>query len=231
MRELRGYHREGRVDERNATGMISPIIRRTLWILLSTAIVATLAYIAFTGKFDLLWAAVVDEETHAALFITLFVVLPIIGFPLSVFLLLLGVKFEILNATLLAAGGMAVHIAVIFPVANTILRPMIEGALQRTRYQLPQLPTRGIPWPGIVFMAVPGLSYAMKNYLFSLSGVRFRTYFLIGWIVQTLLGMPIVIAGDVVRRGQLVYTILALALLGVIYLAHRGLRHWARKRR
>lgn len=206
-------------------------IKRTLWLLLPMVMVAAVAYVAITEKFDLVWTTIADEETHAVLFITLFLVLPVIGFPVSVFLLLLGVKFDMLNAALLAAGGMAIHIAACFPVANTILRPMIERTLQRTRYRLPQLPAKGFPWPGIAFMALPGLSYAMKNYLFSLSGVRFRTYFSIGWVVQTLLGLPLVIAGDVVRRGHMVCTILALVLLGAVYLAHRGVRHWNRKGR
>ena len=43
--------------------------------------------------FTVLLNFAVAEETHPALFLLLFALLPIVGFPISVFLVLLGAKF------------------------------------------------------------------------------------------------------------------------------------------
>jgi len=175
-------------------------LKKLVWALLLLLGAAMLVYLSATGRLACVWQNVVSTKTHAALFVALFLALPLVGFPISVFLLLLGVKFDTLPAVAIMFGGMAVHLAVSFPAANTLLRPVIERSLARTKYRLPQFQGKGFVWPSLIFMAVPGLSYAMKNYILSLSGVPFRYYFFIGWLVQALLGIPLVLAGRVAER-------------------------------
>jgi uncharacterized membrane protein YdjX (TVP38/TMEM64 family) len=74
-------------------------------------------------------------------------------------------------------------------------------------------------------MAVPGLSYTLKNYALALSGVPFRYYFPSGYLVQGAMGVPFVIAGDAVagRSLALLGAIIGVLLIlyGLVYL----LRH------
>jgi len=63
-------------------------------------------------------------------------------------------------------------------------------------------------------MAIPGLSYTMKNYIFALSGISFRYYFLIGYLVNGLLAIPFIVAGHaVIGRSFLLLIIIFLLLL------------------
>ena len=194
-------------------------------VIVLTLSALTVIYLAITGRFDSLWRDIVSEQTHAALFILLFLVLPLLGFPVTVFLLLLGVKFEALTAISVLFGGVAVHVAVCFPAANTILRPVIQRVLRDSCYRLPQLPREGSVWPGILFMAIPGLSYIMKNYLLSLSGMPFRYYFPIGWLVQATMGVPLVLAGDAIGHRYLWFIAVCFALTGATFFIRRQIRY------
>jgi len=200
--------------------------KRAVWALLVLSGIAILLYAGVTDRFSGVWRALVNEQTHTALFIGLFLILPMFGFPISVFLLLIGVKFNMLPGMAVMFGGMAFHIALSYPAANTLLRPMLEKTLNNTRYRMPQFSRRGFVGPSIIFMSVPGLSYTMKNYIFSLSGVPFRYYFIIGWLSQAILGIPVIIAGDMAQRRHLWAVAIFFVLAAGIYMLY----HWWRRR-
>ncbi len=143
------------------------------------------------------WDQYMVQETHHTIIIVLYAILPLFGFPLSIFLLLLGIKFGLGLGFLIMACGMAVHVAVTFLAANSLLRPRIERFFEFRKYRLPQFSKKNFIWPSIIFIAVPGPPYAIKNWLLSLSGVPFRHYFWIGWAIQVAAGIPIVAIGKV----------------------------------
>jgi uncharacterized membrane protein YdjX (TVP38/TMEM64 family) len=187
-----------------------------------------LLYLALPRSFPAAFAFI-DKDIHAVTFIVLFIVMPLIGFPLNILLLLLGARFDPLTALLIMFGGMAVHQAIAFPAANTLLRPLIEKLLSGRNIKLPQWSNDGndgFVWPSIIFMAVPGLTYAMKNYMLSLSGVPFRTFFLVSWLVQAVMGIPIVLAGESLAGRHFKLLAIVLALLGVLYVLRYWLVRW-----
>ncbi|RJQ71922.1 MAG: hypothetical protein C4519_19025 [Desulfobacteraceae bacterium] len=187
---------------------------------------AGLVYVAIEGRIGGLWSDLIDEETHAATFIILFLILPVVGFPISVFLILLGAKFDPGPALLIMFSAMAVHQAITFPAGNTLLRPLIEKVLTRRNVSLPQFPKKGFIWPSIVFMAVPGLSYTLKNYILSLSGIPFGHFFLIAWLVQAMMGIPLVLAGEAVGARHFRLLMIILFIMVMIY----AVRFWIIRR-
>jgi hypothetical protein len=59
---------------------------------------------------------VVNENTHPALLLTLFFRLPILGFPISIFLVLLGIRFGSTYGVVFMIAGMPIHLpATIIP--------------------------------------------------------------------------------------------------------------------
>lgn len=172
-------------------------------------------------------SSLVTENTRPSTLIILFFILPLVGFPISVFLILLGARFDPAPAMLIMFSGMAFHQGITFPAGNALLRPLIERLLARRSISLPQFPARGFVWPCIVFMAVPGLSYTMKNYILSLSGIPFRYFFLIAWLVQAVMGIPMVLAGDAIVGRHTGLLLALIVLMAVIY----GVRFWVIRRR
>jgi hypothetical protein len=76
-------------------------------------------------------------------------------------------------------------------------------------------------------MAIPGLSYAMKNYLLPLSGVSFRVHIGVGFLTQGALGIPFIVAGHA-AAGKSFFLLAALLLaLSLIY----GLILWMKKKK
>ena len=195
---------------------------RRIWVRLTILALIVLCgsvalHLALSGRLQSFWQWVIGTESHRGIFVALFVILPLVGFPISVFLVLLGAKFSGIIGVLIMVAGMAVHLAVGFPAANTLIRPLIEHWLSKTRYRLPQFPRDNFVWPSIVFMVIPGLSYTMKNYLLSLSGVPFGPYFIIGLLSQAIMGLPLLVAGDLLAGVNVKTALLVLIAFGGLY--------------
>jgi uncharacterized membrane protein YdjX (TVP38/TMEM64 family) len=76
-------------------------------------------------------------------------------------------------------------------------------------------------------MAIPGLSYAMKNYLLPVCGISFRVYFGIALLTQGMLAIPFVAVGHA-AAGKSLFLVTALLLLSIsIY----GLTYWIKKKK
>jgi len=159
----------------------------------------------------------VSKGTHPGLFLLMFAVLPLLGFPITVFLVLIGAKFGAWAGVLIMAAGMPLHLLAAFGFANSFLRPLIRRYMEKANHPLPEIPPNRVGWFSVVFMAVPGLSYILKNYILAFSGVPFRWYFLSGYLVQGAMGVPFVIAGDAVAAESLLLLAAVLAALLLIY--------------
>ncbi|MCJ8499013.1 TVP38/TMEM64 family protein [Desulfatitalea alkaliphila] len=205
---------------------VVPSKRTIAALMILLAVVATLVWLN-AGDLDELWQGIVNDKTHVAFILGLYLVLPLIGFPITVFLLLLGTHFDVATGLFIMSVGMAAHLLMTFLVANSLLRPVLERYLFKAAHRMPQLPESGFVWPSILFMVVPGLSYTMKNYLLSLSGIPFLYYIAIGLPAQALLGIPIVVVGEFLEGRHLWWVLLVLLLIGLGY----GLRYWVKKRR
>lgn len=203
---------------------------------IKAGIAVVLGLIALAGLIYWMWgdeaAAVMDyvgsERIHPAVFIALFALLPIIGFPISPFVILIGIKFGSGWGLLIMAAVMPIHLIVAFLVANSFVRSAIERFLEKRNHRLPQIPTKRVGWFSFVFMAFPGLSYALKNYTLAMSGVPFRFFFFSGFVVQGAIGTPFLLAGEAVA-GHNLYLLAAVFFLlvtvyGAVYLLRRRYR-------
>lgn len=160
----------------------------------------------------------VSEETHPVLFLLMFASLPLVGFPISVFLVLIGAKFGAWGGVMVVAVGMPIHLMVAFLAAHSFLRSVIRWYLEKIDYRLPEVPQDKVIWFSYFFMAVPGLSYTLKNYALAISGVPFRHFFLSGYLIQGAMGIPFVIAGHALAGESLLLLAGVLVVLILTYL-------------
>lgn len=160
----------------------------------------------------------VSEGTHPGLFLLMFVVLPLVGFPITAFLVLIGAKFGAWAGVLIMAVGMPIHLLVAFFAAHTFLRTLVQRYLEKIDYRLPEVPKNRIFSFSFIFMAVPGLSYTLKNYVLALSGVPFKYFFLSGYLIQAAMGVPFVVAGEALAGKSLLLLAAVLVVLLLVYL-------------
>ena len=166
-------------------------------IMISCILVSVAAVYVLTGFPDVrdLFRYMKSPQIHPAALLSAFFILPLFGFPVSVLLVLLGLRFGSAFGLLFMFLIMPLHLAVSFSVARSVFGEWIKKIAGEKRVQGLQVPEHRHLEFSFLFMAVPGLSYAMKNYLLPLSGVRFRYYFFLGWLVQGVMGTPFVILG------------------------------------
>jgi uncharacterized membrane protein YdjX (TVP38/TMEM64 family) len=156
---------------------------------------------------------VVNEKTPPFLFVALMALLPCIGFPIVIFLVLAGVKFGLAGGILVAAMTLPVHLLVSFFLGHSVLRPRLESLLQKQDYSLPEIPqTKVVPFL-ILFVGIPSLPYAAKNYLLALADIPFRYYFAVSLPVNVLLSVPVIGLGEAAAKTNLWLLLLFVVIL------------------
>jgi len=181
-------------------------------LILLAGVAIVFYYPRISGWFKFL----INKDTHPLLFIFLFAILPVFGFPITVFLVIIGAKFGSYLGTLIMFLCIPVHLLASLFIAKTFVRPFINYFI-KGKYTIPSVPEDHAARFSFVFMAIPGLSYTMKNYILFLSGVPLRYYFLFGLFVNAGLGVPMIVAGGIFKDQPL---LLIAIFIGVIILAN-----------
>lgn len=191
---------------------------------LALCIVIIFAYLIL--EFDIIQKLkfLLNEKTPAWLFIVLMTILPLLGFPFSGFLILSGIKFGIGGGILITATIMPIQLIISYIVVNSYLKVWIMKIAAQKGIRLPEIPDDKIVFYSFIFMATPGLSYALKNYLLPLSGVSFKYYVISGYLGQGLIAMPFIVLGESALAMNYKLFLLFLAVFIVISLLVRWIR-------
>ncbi len=166
-----------------------------------------------------------ENRVHPALFILLMAVLPILGVPISMFLVLVGMRFGIAAGITLSAVLMLFHLTATYYLVHSFLRVWIGRMLHRFRIPVPELQMLSNKRYAVVFMLVPGLPYVAKNNLLALTGLPLVPYLLIGWLSQFVTSIPFIIFGGAVMELDFSVLALALALILAGFLLQRLIRN------
>ncbi len=160
-----------------------------------------------------------------AVFILLMGVLPLAGFPVSVFLFLAGMQFGLLRGIGLTALIMALHLPLTFVLTHTLMRRPVESLLSSTRYDVPRFEGNNALKLAFVFMAVPGLSYTLKNVILAFSGIPFKRYFALAWPVNLALSIPFIGLGKSLVRNDIVQVLFFAALIVLLFAGVKAVKH------
>lgn len=200
---------------------------RTLLVICCIAACLVVGYF-LAGSPDLrdLFQYIKNPQIHPAALLFAFFILPLFGFPVSILLVLLGLRFGSLMGILSMFLIMPLHLLVSFSVARSVFGEWIKKIAGEKRLHRLQVPEHRQLEFSFVFMAVPGLSYAMKNYLLPLSGVKFRYYFFLGWLMQAVMGIPFVILGKAPTNWNPRLILAVVLIFALIYV----LMKWGQKR-
>ena len=132
---------------------------------------------------------------ESLLIIVAFLVLPLIGFPFSALLVAIGIEFNYIIGLSVMVAIIPAHLVFSFWIINRFFREKIKHSPLASRFRIFDIPSERYLEYTFIFMVVPVVPYAVKNYLLSASGIPFKYYFIIGWIIQSVLGTPFVILG------------------------------------
>jgi uncharacterized membrane protein YdjX (TVP38/TMEM64 family) len=170
--------------------------------------------------------ALIHQNTPTPVFLLLMLVLPLAGVPLTVFIFVLGVKFGIGWGILLLELIMPAHILASYMIARGVRGPLTRLLVRRGGYHIPEIPEDKVALFSFLFLAVPVLPYAAKNYVLPLAGVPFRYCMWLNWAIQGSLSIPFVILGKSAADTNLLVFGATLAVLAVLFFALRRLQQW-----
>ena len=165
------------------------------------------------------------KQMHPVFFVLAMIILPLAGLPISIFLVLAGIRFGILPGMLMTFLILPLHMAFGFIFSRTFLREPLIRFLNRRNYKIPMLhATR--PGLGMFgFLLMPGPPYILKTYLLAMSGLSFYRFLLVNWLTESVLLLPIVAMGGAAAQKN--YVLFAIVL--VIFLLSMSLR-WFKRR-
>jgi uncharacterized membrane protein YdjX (TVP38/TMEM64 family) len=197
-------------------------LRRHPWkfaIALSLLVAAT--WFAYAHRGELTREAIMahGKALPAGGFIAAFLVLPLLGFPVSILLVLAGIRFGLGGGMAMAAGGMLFHHFAAFRLAHGAFRQRVSDRLQRSGYSIPAIKAEHRVWFTALFAAIHGPPYAAKLYLLALTDIPFRIYLWAGAPVYILFCLIPVGAGSTVMRFDATWIYIILAVSSMFLLA------------
>ena len=205
------------------------LMRKHRGKLVSAAILLALAvWFAWEHRADLSRENLVarGQELHPAWFIVAFFILPVFGFPISILLLLAGVRFGLYGGMLLAAGGTIFHHFAAYRLTHGWFRDRVRQRLERAGRKIPPIKKEHQVLLTAIFAAVHGPPYAPKLYLLALTDIPFRIYLGVGAPIYIVFCLVPVGAGSAVMNFSPIWLYSLTALSIVILMAG----WWLKKR-
>jgi len=168
---------------------------KVLIVLAGLLVIAAAVFLLI--KYDLFHqvTAMINENTPAKLFIPMMVFLPVVGVPLTFFLLLIGIKFGTLNGLLLLEAIIPAHMLIAYLLATGVRHPIESYLVNRKNYQIPEVPEDKEFLFSFFTLTFPVFPYSVKLYLLPLAGVKFRYCFWLNWAIQGTMCIPFVLLG------------------------------------
>jgi uncharacterized membrane protein YdjX (TVP38/TMEM64 family) len=162
----------------------------------------------------------------AKVYLPLYVFLPLVGAPISPFLLASGLKYGFWLALAITVVVMAAHTLIAYRLAHGLFRTRLEQWFDNTHYSIPSIPPQHQIWFTTLFVVVPGLPYVLKLYSLALTNLSFRRYTLIVWSMHSLNAIPFIGLGT--AAGKLDTRMLI--LFGVLVVAATGGSWWLKRK-
>ncbi len=203
------------------------ILQATLIVVLVLCLAVGL-YILFEPEIQRFIDYLQNEDIHFMVIIGAFIMLPLVGFPITALLVLMGMRFGVVIGILAMFSIMPLHLLFSFWLTRSFIGDRIKQyALKKEKdYKIFSIPEDRNMEFCFLFMVIPGLSYSMKNYLLPISGVPFRHYFFFGWLIQGIMGIPFVLLGEASAELNLPI----FAVMAVIFVLLFVIMKWAKKR-
>jgi len=172
------------------------------------------------------WMLSFLSEIPTPLYFLAFVLLPLVGGPLTFFYLtaipVMGTQYPAIGIGL-AWLAITLNMVIAKLLTRGIFLPVIEWAIRHRDMRIPRFrPDNEVQL--VLAMRLSPVPFAVQNYLLALGQARWSTYLWLSLPIQGLIGLAVMLLGESVLRGGLGYVILALFLFLVLNLAFKRLR-------
>jgi uncharacterized membrane protein YdjX (TVP38/TMEM64 family) len=196
---------------------------KTIVMLLTMALLGWLIYL---HRDDLSKEAIFKfgHELPVTGFLALFLILPLTGFSVSIFMILAGIRFGFAGGMAVTAGMVLIHNIAAYRLTHGLFRTRFRNFLERSGYAIPPIDPRHRVRFTALFTAIHGPPYAAKLYLLALTDIPFRIYLWVGAPIYIAFAAIPVGAGSAVTTLNLKWIYIVVGCLALLPLISYGLR-------
>jgi uncharacterized membrane protein YdjX (TVP38/TMEM64 family) len=147
-----------------------------------------------------------------------FLILPLLGLPISLFLLLIGLRFGFWWGLALSTAAMYFHTFAAYRIAHGLFRRRVRRWLVKKQFGLPTIKVRHQGWFTVLFAAIHGPPYFVKLYALALTDIPLRIHLLYGAPTYIVFAIPPLAFGNAFAQLGLgwMFAILGLGVLTVL---------------
>jgi len=164
------------------------------------------------------------RRVPAWLLLVSFVVMPLFGLPISLFLLLVGLRFGFGWGLALTTVAIYFHNFAAYHIAHGLFRNRVRRWLVKQQFGLPAIKVRHQGWFTALFAAVHGPPYFVKLYALALTEVPLRIHLLYGAPTYILFAIPPLAFGNAFAQLGAGWLLAIFALGLLTLLAGRWIR-------
>ena len=171
------------------------------------------------------------SEVSPVLFFLAMAVLPVVGVPLSPFMLVAGATFGVWPGLLGSIAAIAINLCLAYAIVHTRLRSSIEALFARFGYKIPSYTEGGrAAWRfSAAVKLTPALPAFAKMYVLAVTSVPCPIYFIVSLGITAAFGAAWIVLGDSLLGHDLSHT--TLAVIAIAVLAVVALAWWWKRRR
>jgi uncharacterized membrane protein YdjX (TVP38/TMEM64 family) len=217
--------------EKTMRPFCSYITKRRL--LLGSILGLAIAAVAFwVRSSDLEWRQLprAMESLDSVTVLALAVVVPVVGFPISVIYLIVGARFGPIIGISLIAGLTAGHLIATHWIARGFLRARLLRVMARHQHRIPAVPVGENAAVSLMIMLAPAIPYFIRNYALALSGIPLRIYFAIALPVHVARSCVALFLGDLGTDPSREGFYLIVSFYAIKLLIFAGVAWWLRQR-
>jgi len=200
------------------------------WKIVIGLLVATaIGFLVYFNRESLTKDSIVafGQSLPAGLLILAFLILPLLGFPLSVFLILAGLRFGLVWGMVVTTVCIFFHHYAGYWIAHSYLRSRILRYAKRKDHKVPKVGEDSPVWFTVLFASVHGPPYTFKLYLLALTEVPFKIFCYVGAPVYIAFCFLPVGAAAAAVHMDVTWIYVAVAVISV---AAIGWKYWRKRR-
>jgi len=163
------------------------------------------------------------EELPLILFWLAHTLLPVIGFPISILLVLSGARFPLPVAILFSGTSLLGSLFIAYGGSRLVIHPKLVSWIRKKGYPFPEEGQYGL-MTSILVRMTPGVPFVVQNVILAILRVPIIWYVGFGWCVQMLYAVGFIVFGKGITGGNWGMAIAGLVMLAVIIFAIRKIR-------
>lgn len=197
-------------------------------IAIGMLVVAALGLVAYFNRESLTKESIIafGQSLPAGLLILAFLILPLLGVPLSIFLVLAGLRFGLAWGMVVTTACIFFHHYLGYWIAHSYLRTKILRYAERKGHQVPKVGDESPVWFTVLFTSIHGPPYTFKLYLLALTDVPFKIFCYVGAPVYIAFCFLPVGAAAAAVHMDVTWIYVAVAVVSVAIIAWKGWRKY-----